>query len=241
MKPEIFRFIQHSVVLCLLLFAGFSHAGTWVENFDDENYDGWKLLIGTEPHRAQVSVVNGELVFRHFNVPSDGTEDWIVLEVSRDWVDYTLELRFKFTNEVGWESTRGMVIAYHDTFEGVPEGGPNTPFAFVYASGSVMGLVAIDGQFIGIKSGVFQFSPGIWYRVKILAQGTHYELFIDGQQVIAYDYVDKFTTGGIGIGARDVVTHFDDIRITGESVPDGGATAVRARGKLATTWAVLKK
>jgi hypothetical protein len=239
MKPEIFRFIRYSVVLCLLLFPSFSHAGTWVENFDDGDYNGWKLFAGTEPHRAQVKVVDGELVFRHFGVGA--VEDYLILEASRNWVDYTLEFRFKFTDEVGLSGTRGMLVTYHDTFEGVPEGGPNTPLAALFGGGGVMGLVAIDGQFIGIKSGVFQFSHGIWYRVKILAQVTHYELFIDGQQVIAYDYVDGFTKGGIGIGAVNVVTHFDDIRISGDSVPDGGATAVQARGKLTTVWAALKK
>ncbi len=241
MKPEIFRFIRHSVVLCLLLFASFSYAGTWVENFDDGNYDGWKLVIGSLPQRATVNVVNGELVFRDFNIPSSGTEDWLVLEASRDWSDYIIELRFKFTEEIDPDFTsRGMIVTYHDTFDGVPEGGPNTLFAAALTGGEVMGWVAIDGKFIGIKSGVFQFSPGTWYHMKILVEGTHSEIFIDGQQVVAYD-VEGFTKGGVGIGAPNVVTHFDDIRISGASVPDGGATAVRARGKLATLWAVLKK
>jgi hypothetical protein len=183
--------------------------------------------------------MNGELVFKHFNIPPDGAEDYIVLEASRDWSDYTLEFRFKFTDEMGPSGPQGMVVSYHDTFEGVPEA--NAPFACVMPSGGVLGLVAIDGQFITIKGGVFQFSPGTWYQMKILVEGTHYEIFIDSQQVVAYDYVDGFTKGGIGIGARDVVTHFDDIRISGDSVPNGGATAVQARGKLATTWAALKK
>ncbi len=58
MKPKTIIISVFSLALCLL-FSSFSHAGTWIENFDDGNYDGWKLIHGSETHRVQVSVVNG--------------------------------------------------------------------------------------------------------------------------------------------------------------------------------------
>ncbi len=42
MKPQ--TIITIFFVLCLLLFAGFSYAGTWVENFDDGDYKDWNRL-----------------------------------------------------------------------------------------------------------------------------------------------------------------------------------------------------
>lgn len=128
------RYFIHCL-LCLCLVSGFAYAGTWVENFDDGNYDGWRLVIGSDQHRAQVNVVDGELVFRHFDIGF--CEDWLVLEASRSWSNYTLELRLKFTDDVGPGSTRGALITYNDTFDGVPEGGPNTPFLFVKTTESV--------------------------------------------------------------------------------------------------------
>jgi len=220
-----------------LLFASFAYAGAWVENFNDGDYNGWKPVIGSDPHRAEVKVVNGELVFKYFNVGYCG--DWLVLEASRNWSDYTLELRFKFTDEAGPGGTKGVLITYNDTFDGVPEGGPNCPFLFLEPYGNISGMLAKSGVWYTPASRQFAFSPGVWYQVKVLVQRSHYELFIDGQQVLTYDDA-TFTKGGIGIGARDVVTHFDDIRIYGDSVPDGGVTAVEATGKLAVTWAALK-
>jgi hypothetical protein len=227
-------------VLCLLLFVGFSHAGTWVENFNDEDYKDWKLIIGSWSHRAEVKVVNGELVFKHFNISSPFTccPDKLALEASRNWSDYTIELRFKFAEGTG-SGIQCMFVTYHDTFQNELEGGPNGPYVAALLSGDVLGEVAINGVRSIIKKGWYQFSQGTWYRMKILVEGTHYEIFIDGQQVVAYD--SEFTKGGIGVGAWNLVTNFDDIRIYGDSVLDGDAAVVRTHGKLTTTWAEMKK
>ncbi len=222
------------LVLCLL--AGFSYAGTWIENFDDGNTDGWRLVLGSEKH-AEATVVNSELVFRQFNIGSTG--GWLVLEASRNWSNYTLEMRFKFTEDVGPNDPKGAIITYNDTFDGIPEGGPNCPFLFLRPDGLVRGMLAINGAWFFPVTTQFPFSSGVWYQLRILVQGSHYELFIDGQHILTYDD-DTFTSGGVGIGARDVVVHFDDVRITGDSVPDGGSVAVEVAGKLATVWAALK-
>ena len=223
-------------LLALCLLAGFSHAGTWVENFDDGNIDRWRLIPGSDPHRAQVNVVDGELVFRHLKIGA--VADYLILEASRYWSDYTLELRLKFTDETGPNDPRAIMISYNDTFDTIPEGGPNAPFLLITTS-HIDGMLAKNGNWYFPTSAPFTLVPGTWYQLRILVQGSHYELFIDGQHVLAYDDA-TFTSGGVGIGARDVVVHFDDVRISGDSVPDGGATSVEAAGKLAVTWAALK-
>jgi hypothetical protein len=238
MKPQTI-IITIFFVLCLLLFAGFSHAGVWVENFDDGDYKDWKLLIGSPAHRAEVKVVNGELVFKHFNIVAGLWPDMLALEPSRDWSDYTIELRFKFAEVGPWPQLMG--VTYHDQFQGVPEGGPNCTWTCAHTSGEVHGVVSINGGMSVVAGGWHQFSQGTWYRRKIVVEGTHYEIFIDDQQVVTYDWNSGFTKGGISIGAGNVVTHFDDIRIYGDSVPNGGTAAVQPQGKLATTWAEMKR
>jgi hypothetical protein len=240
MKPQ--TIITIFFVLCWLLSAGFSHAGTWVENFDDGDYKDWKLIIGSEPHRAEVKVVDGELVFKHFNIAAGLWPDLLALEPSRDWSNYTIELRFKFAEgaEGVGSDLQLMGVSYHDKFEGVPEGGPNCTWSCAHVSGAVHGVVSINGGMSIVAGGWHQFSRGIWYRRKFVVQGTHYEIFIDDQKLFAYDW-GGFTKGGIAIGAGNVVTYFDDIRIYGDSVLNGGAAAVRAHGKLTTTWAEMKK
>lgn len=233
------RFVKALIGVSLLLsVANFVYAGTWIEDFDRGNYNGWTLLRGTENHRAEISVVSGELVFKHFNIPSGGTEDWIVLEASKDWSDYTIELRLKYT-ELGPSDPKGILLTYNDTLEGVPEGGPNCPFGFVQPNGTVMGLNAIKGVFGILANGTYNATPNKWYNVKILNQRTHYEIYIDDQKILAYDdnISDK---GGVGIGARDMITYFDDIRITGDNVPDGTSSSVDMIGKSAITWAEIK-
>jgi len=135
---------------------------------------------------------------------------------------------------------RLVLVAIRRSFLNVLEGGPNFALVSVRLSGLVRGGGFINGVASLIKESWHQLSQEAWYQMKILVEGTHYELFIDDQQVVAYDW-NGFTKGGIGIGARDVVTHFDDIRIYGDSVPNGGAFAVQPQGKLATTWGEMKR
>ncbi len=195
------------------------------------------------PHRAEVKVVDGELVFKHFNIAAGLWPDLLELEASRDWSDYTIELRFKFAEgaEGIGSDMQLMGVSYHDQFQGVPEGGPNCTWTCAHVSGEVHGVVSINGGFSVVAGGWHKFSRGTWYSRKIVVQGTHYELFIDDQHVLDYDWVGGFTKGGIAIGAGNVVTYFDDIRIYGDSVPDGGVLAVSTHGKLTTTWAGMKK
>ncbi|MEK7400227.1 MAG: hypothetical protein AAB116_25055 [Candidatus Poribacteria bacterium] len=49
-------FIIVSFVTMFLLVANSIYAGTWTEDFGRGNYNGWRLIRGTENHRAEISV-----------------------------------------------------------------------------------------------------------------------------------------------------------------------------------------
>lgn len=51
----------------------------------------------------------------------------------------------------------------------------------------------------------------------------------------------EFQTGGVGLGLSNYTARFDNVTVTGDSIPDSGAFAVTFQGKLATTWGNLKK
>ncbi|RKU15517.1 hypothetical protein C6500_20265 [Candidatus Poribacteria bacterium] len=57
------------------------------------------------------------------------------------------------------------------------------------------------------------------------------------------DFADfpDFQTGGIGIGLANYTARFDNITVTGDSIPNSGGFAVTPGGKLATTWGNLKR
>ena len=54
------------------------------------------------------------------------------------------------------------------------------------------------------------------------------------------DFPD-FQTGGVGFGLWNYTAIFDNITVTGDSVPNSGDFAVTPQEKLATTWGNLKR
>jgi hypothetical protein len=92
-----------------------------------------------------------------------------------------------------------------------------------------------------------------WAHLKLSVEGDMFSFYLNGEQVMAptqlrifrgidvfADFPD-FQTGGVGFGLWNYTAIFDNITVTGDSVPNGGDFAVTPQGKLATTWAQLKK
>lgn len=92
-----------------------------------------------------------------------------------------------------------------------------------------------------------------WSHLKLSVEGDIFTFWINGEQVMEptelrifrnregfADFPD-FQTGGIGIGLSNYTARFDNVTVTGDSIPDSGAFAVTPQEKLATTWGNLKK
>ena len=59
--------------------------------------------------------------------------------------------------------------------------------------------------------------------------------------VAGVGHFPDFRTGGIGFGVANYTARFDNITVTGDSVPNSGGFTVTPSGKLATTWGNLKQ
>lgn len=55
------------------------------------------------------------------------------------------------------------------------------------------------------------------------------------------DGFQDFLTGAAGLGLSNQTARFDNVVITGDSIPDSGGLSVDPKAKLATTWGSLKR
>ena len=50
-----------------------------------------------------------------------------------------------------------------------------------------------------------------------------------------------FRTGSVGFGLANYTARFDNITVTGDTIPNSGGFDVTPQGKLTTTWGQLKQ
>ena len=92
-----------------------------------------------------------------------------------------------------------------------------------------------------------------WSHLKLSAEGDIFTFWVNGEQVMeptelhiprnreGFADFPEFQIGGVGFGLANCMARFDNITVTGESIPDSGDFAVTPQGKLATMWGQLKK
>lgn len=92
-----------------------------------------------------------------------------------------------------------------------------------------------------------------WVHLKLSAEGNIFTFWVNGEQVMeptelrirrdreGFEDFPDFQTGGVGIGLANCTARFDNVTVTGDSIPDSGAFTVTSQGKLATTWGHLKR
>ena len=98
-----------------------------------------------------------------------------------------------------------------------------------------------------------------WSHLKLSVKGEHFILGLNGKNIVETgdDFVVKdgdrvlidievrelnhSLTGGVGFGLVNYTALFDNITVTGDSIPNSGGFAVTPQGKLATTWGDLKR
>ncbi len=84
--------MRNTIILCMLLVASPIWAGTFIDDFEDGNLDGW---AESNPWGATASwsVENGGLVGISTNVV--GTDTYFFILDSSDWRDYDISVRVK--------------------------------------------------------------------------------------------------------------------------------------------------
>ena len=243
-----------SVIIVAILFClTFSvWAGTFLETFDGKDLDGWQeLWVDKGP--AVWEIVDDEL-------HAESREAYIHLLTTGDntWEDYTMELDVKPLKKhgIGGISIAVRVdetwLVYCSISDLVIIRGDDPP---------------VQERRIGCHAGSLHLPPRAllfteqhpllrlnrWAHLKLSVEGDIFTFWINGEQVmeptklLIFKEIDVFAdfpdfqTGGVGFGLWNYTAIFDNITVTGDSVPNGGDFAVTPQEKLATTWGQLKK
>ena len=243
------------MIVATVFFLTFSvWAGTFLETFDGKELDGWQE-IWVDKGPAVWEIVDGELhaesreAYTHLLTTGDDT-----------WEDYTVELDVKPLKKHGIGGISiavrvdGAWLVYCSISDPVILRGDDPP---------------VQERRVDCSAGTLKPPPRAhavlftelrpllrlnrWAHLKLSVEGDIFTFWIDGEQImeptkllifrnidVFADFPD-FQTGGVGFGLWNYTAIFDNITVTGDSVPNGGDFAVTPQEKLATTWGNLKK
>jgi len=239
------------VGLTLFLLVTSTWAGTLRDNFNDGNADGWRMFggkpdknLGRIDESAQWVVQNGELVSTSQNVC---TFTSIFGIGDNTWKDYEFEFQFRiekvFPSGCGWVNPLIGFGAYFDN--------PNE----LIINGVYVVIMEKGGTFFGIACGQYlngvwtstlnvddniSFKPGEWYTAKFVVKDNQYKAFVNNQLLCDTPH-DLPEGGAAGLMGRNAEIHFDNVVITGDSIPNQNlGLPVDPQAKLATTWGEIK-
>jgi len=240
----------------LLGFASMNLAwsGTLRYNFGDAGQlNDWEQLVEPEHPGGQWSIENGELLFK-------SQDNWcfanLLIVGDESWKDYEFEYRFQIDrtfipsdcdNSYGLigavvhlqlgEQSYGVYTGPHD-FDGDKVWETNVSATLTGSSLlGVWGVFSVEDALTKPAS----LKEETWYTSRIIANGNQYEWFIDNQPMWKFEGKSvQLTYGAVGLYTRNCEARFDDVIITGETIPNA-VTAVSLQGKLAAAWGEIKR
>ena len=239
------------VMLILMFLVSLAWAEVFRDDFNDGDLEGWvvkgeasiengELIIGFPPpdagdivvgllgvvskdYEVSVSVKIAELLFQP--VIANGANIGLRAHSQdenekRPPLQYTLSYNFLLGRHTDGRRGIGAAIWHVDKIVRLPDG-------------------RIDGVHFGnklLEFSPFQFRMQQWYRLKVLARGNRFQVFIDNKKML--DFLDDtYVEGRIylssGHGNR---VHFDDFEVRW-----GDALPVQLQRKLTTTWGQIKR
>ena len=249
--------MQLTAIIVLLFLLPFSAlAGTFIETFDDGDLEGWRELGQLNEKVGSWNVINDEL-----HAVSHGAFPHLLTTGDDTWEDYTLEFDVKPVIKHGRSAiaiaarVKGNLLFYCSFADPVILGNKDPllgPFL------SCMKGDLHDGEF-----SVLYFEPhpllklNKWSHLKISVKGKHFIFWLNGKKIAETEddfalmhngekiktkagKLTGFLTGGVGLGLANYTALFDNITVTGDSIPSSGGLVVTPSGKLTTTWGQLK-
>lgn len=175
------------------------------DDFTDANANGWEEHLG---YGGSWKVENGEYI-GSVSYNSWGSATYS-LTGNVNWDNYILELKFKNISGID----KVVKFRYNSQYE---------HYAFNLRSG-YNDLVVGKGSPRGggwIKSVSVENFTGVWYKIKVVLNGTKIQIYIDDQLKFDFDDTDRpILNGKIGLevwpGAAAAVTTvaFDDVMVT---------------------------
>ena len=247
------KFMCIVTVLFLLPFSGWS--GTFLETFDGGDLEAWQELIAWDINGNQGpgswKVVDDEL-----HVVNRQTFVRLLTTGDDTWKNYTLDFDVKPLKKHG---RGGISIAVRIQEAWVVYCSVHD-IRIIFRNKPPIEEPRIDCTGGNLHAGIFasfHSNPRAllrlneWSHLKLSVEGDTFTFWINGEHIMRtaprfrdlHDF-PNFQTGGVGFGLANYTARFDNITVTGDSipdrVPDKGGFAVTPHGKLATTWGNLK-
>lgn len=245
-------------IIILLFFLPFSvSAGTFLETFDDEDLDGWQELVQLREAPGSWVIINDEL---HAVSPDPAMR--LLTTGDETWADYIVEFDVMPLIKHGRGAiaiaarVKGSVLFYCSFADPVVRGN-NNPLL-----GSFLNCMKGDVYEAEYTVIYFESHPLLrlnkWSHLKLSVKGENFALWLNDKQIaetgddFAMMRDEKkvkmkagkligFPTGGIGLGLANYTAIFDNITVTGDSIPNKDELAVAPGGKLSIIWGQLKK
>jgi len=234
-------FWKFFLVLSFSIISGVSFAGTFFDDFNDGDMDGWKRSPQNEKSNVLWGVVKGEMKFDPKGLVWDQSISQLNFvgnqKVSnvKDWTDYELEVDIKHTELANWP---GGIRARVD----LDIGGHYV--AWFYPADSKIKLYKnpgwnINDAITALGEGAYKPEADKYHTIKLSCQGDTIKVFYDGKELIsAKDSEHK--KGTIALCVQDKVVYFDNVKVTGTNIPNVNMSSVESKGKLASTWGNIK-
>lgn len=256
--------------LTLFLLITSVWAGIWREDFTDgiENtlFDKWPDGAIGKGKDVAIVIENGFLDIRllrpqgsiGFGIPTPFQEQRI--PPRENWKDYTVRMRMKFVDlpqGVG-ESIQGIELSVRhnrDTHEQY-QAGFFTKTHHVQESHAILEKLIPDanpipehvGRRVLIRKELISkalpepIALGVWYNLKVVAQGNHISFQVNKDFTIStIDTDHPFITGTLGFVVYSAHVMVDYIEVSGQDVPDSDLSmAVNPQAKLTTIWGRIK-
>jgi hypothetical protein len=242
------------IVTVLFLLPLSVSAGTFLDTFEDGNLDGWRELVPWDREPGSWEIVDGGL---HGSV--DDGYPRLFTTGDDTWKDYTVEFDVRPLKKHGRPT---VSIAARVQEKWFVQCRITEPEVVVIDGANALGkgwVLCSAGNMHRPKADLLFFKPHPllklfrWAHFKLSVEGDIFTFWINDEQVMAptklrivrnregFEDFPEFQTGGVGIGLSNYTARFDNVTVTGDSIPDSGAFAVTPQGKLATTWGNLKK
>jgi hypothetical protein len=211
---------RYAMVWVLLLLTAPAWSGSWSDDFEDAASVDWEEAGEPNNWTESDGFLNGELVevdSRAFRLTGD-----------EDWEDYTLTVSANVQNLAGGD-WMGVVFRYQSE-ESYAWFGLSVAWT-TFAAG-VSGNTLVEQQ---MKVGFRQ-----WYTLRVEVKGPLVDMYLDDELLLQFDGGAPLS-GRVGVFASRSLPQFDDFRVSGDGIADGGpGFAVSAVGKAAVAWADVK-
>ena len=244
-----------------------AYSGTFVEDFNDENLDGWHLLMfPAPPFFPIVDLLKFENGYLVIDPVFRGQRHSVSMELRtgnvEEWASYTFtcRIRFEFKEDLELGANFHLSVRYSEgpRVQRGNETFPQDNFQAMWIrlapkqdirvfSFHPNKAFPVGNAMLSIHHAKFSLNrleqpiADRWIPIKIVAEGKFFEFHFDNQLVARYED-GKARPGTVRFeksGGSPV--HLDDIAITGPRIPfRGGPHSVAPEAHLVTTWGEIK-